>query len=99
MSDCIALFVGSKSIESILQNENMIHTVELLREENADTGVPEFFINYQTSANWYNFRFSGEDCFTADQVLAFTAYNQIVATIKNNMDFAEIIRKERQGDE
>ncbi|HFV9915658.1 TPA: hypothetical protein ACIBH9_003329 [Salmonella enterica subsp. diarizonae serovar 61:l,v:z35] len=43
----------------------------------------------------YDLKFGDMRC-TDDQTLAFTAYNQVVATIKANMEFAEVIMMQRE---
>lgn len=67
----------------------------MMRHVDEQTNTPEFFIEYVSQDHVYDFTF-GDSNSTKDQALAFTAFNQIVATIKANMEFAEVVMKQRQ---
>ncbi|MCX9019047.1 hypothetical protein NLN96_18800 [Citrobacter portucalensis] len=95
MSDFVAIFDGINVIGKAKLPDDLIHRVEMMRQIYEETGEPEFFITYQTQKHVYDLKFGNLIC-TDDQTLAFTAYNQVVATIKANMEFAEVIMKQRK---
>ncbi|EDC3150264.1 hypothetical protein KGN64_003352 [Salmonella enterica] len=95
MSDVVAIFDGSSVIGKAKLPDDLIHRVEMIRQIYEETGEPDFFISYMTPEHVCDLKFGDMRC-TDDQTLAFTAYNQVVATIKANMEFAEAIMKQRQ---
>ncbi|EHE3169017.1 hypothetical protein JND74_003761 [Salmonella enterica] len=95
MSDVIAIFDGSSVIGKAKLQDDLIHRVEMMRQIDEESGEPDFFIHYLNKEHVFNHQFGEMRC-TDDQTLAFTAYSQVVATIKANMEFAETIMKQRQ---
>ncbi|EIV1877194.1 hypothetical protein L7E84_003614 [Salmonella enterica] len=95
MSDVLAIYDGIKVIGKAKLPNDLIYRVEMMRQVIEETNTPEFFIEYVSREHIYDFKFGDSNC-TTDHALAFTAFNQIVATIKANMEFAEVIMKQRQ---
>ncbi|SUI39729.1 Uncharacterised protein [Salmonella enterica subsp. enterica] len=95
MSDVIAIFDGSSVIGKAKLPDDLIHRVEMMRQIDEESGKPDFFITNMNKEDIFDLKFGEMRC-TDDQTLAFTAYNQVVATIKANMEFAETIMRLRQ---
>ncbi|MFI7813065.1 hypothetical protein [Citrobacter werkmanii] len=91
----LSIFDGIKVIGKANLPNALIYRVEMTRQVDEETNTPEFFIEYVSRDHIYDFTFGDLNC-TNDQALAFAAFNQIVATIKANMEFAEMIMKHRE---